>query len=216
MNASLIRPMLDKFRPIYNEKIRPLTPFRRNSIRGFQLRGPDRLFDLSKPGDEYKLEHIRSIERAVLPDDHLLILGAGVGVSALVMSNKVDRITLVEGSETQFEVANENLNMNHVQNVDLVLGVAGENVGVYNSEDSQIIDLQQFDDVRVVAMDIEGAEMSVIPQLPISVDTVIVESHIQFGSAKTSVIAKLEKCDFVIDEVIDITPGNAQISASRH
>ena len=215
MKSNFLASMLDFIRPLYNEKIRPKTPFRPNNIRGFQLKGPDRLFDLTKPGDDYKLEHISSIERAVLPSDHLLILGAGVGVSALALANQVRQITLVEGSETQMRITEQNLDANHVDNVNLLLGVAGQNIGVYNSEDSRVIDLHQFETVRVVAMDIEGAEMSVIPQLPESVEKVIIESHAQFGSPKKSVMESLENHGFVIEQAIDITPGNAQISASR-
>jgi len=202
-------------RRIYNSTIRPYIPFRKNKIRGFDLRGPDKLLDFSRPGEEYEKVQIELLKDHVLPSDHVLMLGAGVGVSALAIASAVERVTIVDGSRTQLRVTERNLMENGVDNVDLVRGVAGEAVHVYNGEDAPQVDLSEFDGCRVCEMDIEGAELGAIPELPESVEVLIVESHSQYGAPRWRVRRVLEKTGFEVRSVPNPDSPTASLSAVR-
>ena len=202
-------------RRVYNDRLRPYLPYRKNEIRGYDLRGPDKLLDLSRPGEGYEQVQIELLEQSVVSSDHVLMLGAGVGVSALAIAAAVEQVTVVDGSRTQLQVTERNLVQNGVDNVDLVRGVAGEAVHVYNGEDAPQVNLNEFAGCRVCEMDIEGAELVAIPELPESVEVLIVESHSQYGAPLWRVKQVLEKTGFEVQSVPNPESPTASVSAVR-
>lgn len=147
---------------------------------------------INKPTYEQTLIH--ELQKHVKPDSKVVIVGAGVGITAVVAHRLISDEGIVicyESSLSQHKRAIETLKYNGiVDNIELINATVAENIGVYNEGSSTVVSVNDLPDCDILQLDCEGAERLILQDMEIRPKIVIVETHGVFG-APTDVIHKI-------------------------
>jgi len=163
-------------RTLYDHLIRPHTPDRLETIRGYEMLGDTKVLDIAHMSQDYELHQCEMLELYAEPGDELLVVGGGIGLTAMVGAELGASVTVIEASLEVVQKCWANFSRNGHDDIELVHGTVGEAQQAYPGELGEPVDLASYHP-SVVEMDIEGAELEAIPMLPESVETLIVETH---------------------------------------
>jgi predicted RNA methylase len=123
-----------------------------------------------------------------------VVVGAGFGVSAVAAATQgAKRVTAFEAGAQQAEVARRTARINQATPTVRVRHAAvGPLINSYSPpRDADHVDPSQLPAGDVLVCDVEGAEREVVPSMP-AYDSVIVESHGQYGSPTDEVRSTLQ------------------------
>lgn len=147
---------------------------------------------VNKPTYEKTL--INELKKHVKANSKVVIIGAGVGITAVVADQLIsDEGTIIcyESSFSQYNKANKTFRYNNVsENTSLVNATVAANIGVYNEGSSNIIAVNNLPECDILQLDCEGAERLILQDMTFSPKVVIVETHGVFG-APTTLITKI-------------------------
>lgn len=101
-------------------------------------------------------------------------------MTAIYCSKKFSpqKLTIIEGSDLQIDKITNNLKNNVVNDVLVMHATVGDNIGIYkNKKVGNYIDINSLTDYDYIEMDIEGSEHSLLKNLQIRPEYLVVEFH---------------------------------------
>jgi hypothetical protein len=157
------------------------------------------------------------------PGDHVMVIGGGNGVSAVIASQVVGkdgRVTSFEGSVEYFDYCSESFVINDtpapIDNRHALITESGE---LYHPDagGAEIIDPAELPTCDVLQMNCQGAESDIIPTLRIKPRVIHVQVHECFGASLEKIRAELEKRGYtiVVQDPVDTDLGITDIVARR-
>lgn len=199
---------------IYDSTIRDYLPRKIKVYNGVAL-SIGRLFDTNVVDPEYKQGTNDSLRTYCRHDDHVVVIGGGLGVSAVVAAHAADTVTVYEGGIEIADQVRETARLNRVEDaVSVTEAIVAEDRDVYGESITETTvspaDLEACD---VLEMDCEGAEIPILQGMGIEPRVVIVESHPTFDAPPTEVRSLLTERGYEIVDRHDVDGGNVTFTA---
>ena len=104
--------------------IRPALPWKEVEIEGFRFDRRFKLIDID--ADTYECETRELMREYLTPEDSLLVVGGGTGITAITASTHVSTVTAIEMDAHTRDQFIHHLDRNPVMNVDVILGRSEE------------------------------------------------------------------------------------------
>jgi ribose 5-phosphate isomerase RpiB len=168
-----------------------------------------------KPED-YASTHVEVMNEYVSPGDTVVIVGGGVGVSAVAAAERTDST----GSVTVFEASSDGVALltttvehtGYSDVIDIEHAVVGSvteySERVYGATgDGTVIPPEKLPACDLLELDCEGAEIEILEAMTIRPPILTVESHSFLGSDKQEIIAVLRSKGY---EIVDISTENRE------
>lgn len=158
-----------------------------------------------EPGYEATL--IAGLVETVRPGDRVVIVGAGLGVTAVVSATCAGpsgNVQCLEASERFVKLAQQTAARNSATNIDIQHAVVAKLIsGFANTiqhDLGPVLPPSQLPECNVLQMDCEGAEVAILQEMTIRPQVILVETHGLFGAPTELVASLLEKLGyFVVD-----------------
>jgi len=179
--------------------VRPALPWSSVEIEGFRF---DRRFKVVDIDPNSYESATRSLMREYLnPEDSLLVVGGGTGITAITASPHVSRVTAIEADAVVRERFNHHIGINDVDNVEVHLGWVGD---ADHPDRPDGVDVFELEGHTAMEIDVEGNGIPVIDQIPDTVRNVFYESHPTMGVPTIDAIDHLRGAGFdIIDRRIE-------------
>jgi len=182
--------------------IRPMLPWRPVTIEGQTFTRRFKLIDT--PAQDYESATRRFMRRYLEEHDHLLVCGAGTGVTALTAAQRVQHVTAVEADREVIDRLLEHISINDVRNISVFNGWIGQPTDADKPFNVDAVHLDRFDGVTAAEIDVEGNGLQVIDMLPDTVETLFYETHPTIGVGAELALHHLNAAGFdVIDRGIE-------------
>jgi len=179
--------------------VRPALPWKDVEIEGFHF---DRRFKVIDTDHEtYESATRRFMREYLRPDDELLVVGGGTGITSITASPHITRVTAIEADAHTRDRFIHHLDRNGVDNVDVHLGWVGDADDANRPADVDVFELEGH---TAMEIDVEGNGLPIIPRIPDTVETVFYESHPTMGVSTFDAIERLRTQGFrIIDRCIE-------------
>ena len=163
---------------------------------------PDELYD-DRPGYEAAL--VAGLNETVVLGDRIVIVGAGLGVTAVVAALRAGPLGTVEcfeASKQYVEVIQKTAARNKAANVIVRHAVVAKSIFVYGSgcDLGPVMSASQLPPCDVLQLDCEGAELDVLRDMTIQPRVILVETHGLFGAPTESVASLLAKRGYTVSD----------------
>lgn len=163
----------------------------------------------SRPNFESGL--VSQINKYVNEGDKVVIVGGGLGVTAVKAANKVGssgEVIVYEASSSQITSLTATIEMNNVSDRTIIHNsIVGENISIAGEgvdESVNRIPPEDLPECDILELDCEGAELEIIGRMNIEPEYCFVESHGMLGSPSSEVKNLLQKnYEIVSSEVAD-------------
>jgi len=183
---------------IYGATARPYLPRKLGVLNGVVARHP-RLLDRREVFDDYEAELIDALETHVQPDDHVVVVGGGLGVTTVVAARRGQRVTVYEAGKHRFEKLRETVEMNGVGgSVDAHHSLVGEAVHVNGDCADEAVSPEELPECDVLEIDAEGSEISILSELEQRPRVIIVECHANRGAPVDDVWPVLDSMGYKV------------------
>lgn len=206
--------LLYAVRESYKMTLRKLQPQVFVNYAGYQVKASkplDRFFGLHHHRPEYERGLIQGLEKEVEEGDRVVIVGGGLGVTAMKaadLTGSTGKVTIYEGSEAQIEKMRESFSKNGYEDFKIVNGIVGSEVNVWGeTENVEVIDVKSLPECDVLELDCEGSELDILDKLDIKPRSILVESHGMNGSSSELVKNKLQQKGYSIENIQPAEPG---------
>jgi hypothetical protein len=169
----------------YANILRPVLPYTTIDVNGVTVEDAkllDKFFSYDLR-ENYEQKNIEALDAVTGNDDDILIVGGGLGVTAVhAARNTTGKVNVVEASESQSKTCRQTVKLNGVSNkVQVKHGYMGEKIRTYgSSKRAKKFSLSDFD-ADVVQIDIEGGECKLLQDGDLPTNKIIVESHGIYG-----------------------------------
>lgn len=159
---------------------------------------------------EYEQPLLAFLRDYVKQGDHVVIVGGGHGVSAVIAANSAcedGRITVFEASREFVDGIQETLRINGVEDQVRVSHTVVGTVSEYaeseygSADDATVVSPAQLPECDVLELDCEGAELNILDDLEIRPRTIIVETHSFLDSPQQAVRERLRSLDYRVTGV---------------
>jgi hypothetical protein len=166
-----------------------------------------------KPGYEATL--VAGLRETVRAGDSVVIVGAGLGVTAVVAAlgaGPSGTVQCFEGSKRHVRFAQRTAARNKVTNVSVHHAVVAKSIFVYGSgsDVGAIKPASQLPLCNVLQLDCEGAEVEILRESIIQPRVILVETHGTFGAPTDLVASLLEKRGYVVSDRGIAEPWHAE------
>ena len=163
---------------------------------------------------DYEITLLNGLQRAVKSGDKVVIVGGGVGVTAVVAAQLAapdGHVTCFEGSERQVELVRETVRRNAVSDrVTVRHALVGQNIGVRGTLGAaEVVSAGSRPPCDVLELDCEGSEVEILRDMGIRPRSIIVESHGFRGAPSAGIQAILQGLGYAV-EVGDIAEPRAR------
>jgi len=173
--------------------VRPALPWKEVEIEGFRF---DRRFKVVDTCHEtYESATRRFMREYLAPDDELLVVGGGTGITSITASPHIARVTAIEADAPTRERFIHHLDRNGVACVDVHLGWVGDANDPNRPSDVDVFELEGH---TAMEIDVEGNGLPIVPRIPDTVETVFFESHPTMGVSTFDAIERLRTHGFRI------------------
>lgn len=140
---------------------------------------------------DYESAIVEGLRAHVQSGDHVVIVGGGFGVSAVVAAELVGstgHVTVYEGDRRSLRRCRRTILMNgYGGRVTLNQEIIGKAVSL----DGNAMSAEHLPDCDVLELDCEGAELDIIDNITFAPRSFIVESHGFLGAPSSSVMKKI-------------------------
>lgn len=201
-------------RYVYDQLVAPRLPRRYGEFNSVTT-NTSRLFDGVLPWrrryrPEYESGLATAIAATVEPGDTVVIVGGGIGVTAVKAAQAAGAdgtVVVFEGAAKKVDAVRETVRLNDVSDVvDVRHAVVGEAFTLWGDPNGAD-DLSPSDlpDCDVLELDCEGTEVEILRNLDISPRAILVESHGMHDASTETVKQILSDLsyDVVADEIAD-------------
>lgn len=212
-------------RRIYRSFVRPLLPVV-EIIKYGDLDGPyeRRWGDLMFPACSDGLTHVRHYEDTLVrclrqyvnAGDHVVVIGGGLGITAVVSAiatGSNGTVACYEGARQRVGHIRKTLARNRVlDRVKVHHAIVGPEIAVSGSVDGAArLAPQDLPGCDVLEMDCEGAELEIIDSLRIRPRVVLVETHGMLGAPSATVRRKLAQLGYRVTDEGPAEPSVTQV-----
>ncbi len=195
---------------LYRSWLRSLLPERPRHYNGIPVslagRWGDALaskFLIITDGDEPEYEQalVTALRQNVRPLDRIVIVGGGVGVTAVIAAKLGGSVICYEGGAEEVRHVIDTANMNGVS-VTVHHAVVGNPSHVYGSTDQAMqIAPEALPECDVLELDCEGSEISILSQMTIRPRVVLVETHGVYGAPTERCRELLESRGYTVTDL---------------
>jgi len=152
---------------------------------------------LDNPGYEATL--IAALRETIRSGDNVVIVGGGVGVTAVVAALRTTGIVhCFEGSKQQAQCVQKTAARNGVANVSVHHAIVASSIAVYEGEGGDIMPASDLPRCDVLELDCEGAEVEILRGMTIQPRVILVETHGLFGAPTELVASLLRKRGYAV------------------
>lgn len=199
---------------VYDSTIREYLPRKVKVYNGVAL-NIGRLFDINVIDPDYKQGTINSIRTYCRHDDHVVVIGGGLGVSAVVAAHISDSVTVYEGGVEIADRLRETIRLNCVEDTVMVSeAIVAEDLDVYGKTiTDKTVPPADLEECDVLEMDCEGAEIPILERMEIEPRIIIVESHPTFDASPIHVRSLLNEHGYEVVDRFDQENGNVTFTA---
>jgi hypothetical protein len=199
---------------VYDSTIRDYLPRKIKVYNGVAL-GIGRLFDTNVVDPDYKQGTIGSLREYCEHDDHVVVIGGGLGVSAVVGAHAADTVTVYEGGIDIAERTRGTAGLNRVEDtITVTEAIVAEDRDVYGENITDTtVSPGEIEDCDVLEMDCEGAEVPILREMEIEPRVIIVESHPPFDAPPKQVRSLLTERGYEIVDRYELESGNVTFTA---
>jgi hypothetical protein len=160
---------------------------------------PDALAD--QPSYEAVL--IAGLRDVVRAEDSVVIVGGGLGVTAVVaalLAGPLGSVQCFEGSKHRASLVQQTAARNGVTNLRVRHAVVAKSIGVYRSRGDvgRLLPAAQLPPCDVLELDCEGAEVESLQELTVRPRVILVETHGVYGAPTRLVTSVREKRGYAI------------------
>jgi hypothetical protein len=195
----------------YNRLVRPHLPYKIGVFNGVPARRV-RLLDRTDEFPEYEAALIDAVRATVEPDDSVVVIGGGYGVSSVVAARHAGRdgsVVAFEPTQERFPYIEETAALNRVADrIDARRALVGPDVKLDgDGGGADRVEPTELPDCDVLELDCEGAEADVLRELSIRPRTIVVETHGCFGTPSAETREVLDSLGY---EVVDERPDEPE------
>jgi hypothetical protein len=152
---------------------------------------------------EFESGLISAISRHISPEDDVVIVGGGWGVTAVAAARQVGSsgsVTVFEGAQREVKRVKKTVTLNSVSDiVEVQHAVVGSKVHLKSAAgDPDRIPPNQLPRCDVLELDCEGSEIGILQNLSLRPEYVFVETHGIYDSPTAEVKKTLEELDYEI------------------
>src|SRR5262249_53215960 len=150
---------------------------------------------------DYESALVAGLKETVHPKDTVVIVGAGVGVTAVVAAQlaKSGIVQCYEGGGKQVRLARETITRNGVS-VIVHHAVVGKPIAAFDSDFGPVLPPSQLPECDVLEMDCEGAEVDILREMVIRPRAILVETHGNFDAPSNLVASLLEQRGYSVSD----------------
>jgi Methyltransferase small domain len=174
------------------------------------------------PTDEpgYEATLVAGLNETVRPGDSVVIVGAGLGVTAVVAALRAGpsgTIQCFEASKQYVRFAQQTAERNNITNISVHHAVVAKSIFVYGngSDLGAVMPPSQLPRCNVLQLDCEGAEVDILRELTIQPRVILVETHGVFGAPTELVASLLEKRGYVVSDRGVAEPSLAELHTKQ-
>ena len=212
----MIKEALSRFRWGYIRFLRPHFPRKIVELNGvpvWSLALPDR----TRNREDYEEDIASKYRDMVEEGDRVVIVGGGYGVTAIIAARQGAHVTCYEGSAERAELIRKNVQMNAVaERVDVYEAIVGQKVMVVgDGTEATKVEPSDLPACDFLELDCEGSELSILKELTIRPEVIIVETHECFDVPVDAVreILVEKGYEIVLEEETDSKNGIHTITA---
>jgi hypothetical protein len=145
------------------------------------------------------------LNETVRPGDSVVIVGAGLGVTAVVAALRAGpsgKVQCFEGSKQYVSYAQQTAARNKVTNIRVHHAVVTKSIFVYGdgSDVGAAMSPAQLPSCNVLQLDCEGAEVEILRKLTTQPRIILVETHGLLGAPTDLVASLLKKRGYVVSD----------------
>lgn len=138
-----------------------------------------------EPG--YEVALIAALNDTVKPGDKVVVVGGGVGVTAVIAANLAGpsgTVVCFEGSKQYVGHIRETAKRNRVSNIDVKHAIVSKPIAVYGkaSDFGAVVPPDRLPECDVLELDCEGAEVDILRSMAIRPRVIVVETHGAYGA----------------------------------
>lgn len=161
---------------------------------------------------DYEATLIGALRDVLRAGDRAVIVGGGLGVTAVVAAQAVrpgGSVICFEGSAQQIGLMHTTFQRNGIAGaVDLRHAIVAEDRGVYGGGgDMAVLPPSQLPDCDVLELDCEGAEVPILEQITIRPRVIVVETHGLHDAPAVKVRGLLEGLGYMVEDRGWAEPG---------
>jgi hypothetical protein len=153
---------------------------------------------------DYEAALVTGLSETVRPGDKVVIVGAGLGVTAVVAALRTGpsgTVQCFEGSKQYVGYARQTAARNKATNISVHHAVVAKFIhGRGSGEVGTIVPPSQLPPCNVLEMDCEGAEVEILREMTIQPRVILVETHGLFGAPTHLIASLLEKRGYVVSD----------------
>jgi Methyltransferase small domain len=157
-----------------------------------------------QPGYEATL--VAGLKETVRPGDSVVIVGAGLGVTAVVAALRAGpsgTVHCFEGSKKYVGLAQQTAARNQITNINIHHAVVAQLIASFDGVAHDLgpaLPPSQLPPCNVLEMDCEGAEVEILREMIIQPRVILVETHGLYGAPTALVASLLEKRGYVVSD----------------
>jgi hypothetical protein len=154
-----------------------------------------------EPG--YEVALIAALNESVRPGDKVVVVGGGVGVTAVIAAIRAGSsgtVVCFEGSKQYVRHTEETAKRNKVTNIDVHHAIVSKPIAVYGqqSDFGEVVSPDQLPECDVLELDCEGAEVDILRSMAIRPRVIIVETHGAYGAPTPLVDSLLRELGYEV------------------
>lgn len=199
---------------VYNDLLRPSIPYTIVEFNGVTVRGA-KVLDRYVPWQRddrptYEAGIVDALQAHAEVGDSVVVVGGGWGVSAVHAARQVGEegeVEVFEGSREMVQRVRETATLNDVDDrIDVNHAVVGQNVDVWGEAATDVVQPADLPECGVLVMDCEGAETTIMREMSIRPEVIIVETHGVYDAPTVEVSATLENLGYTIENEVPAEP----------
>lgn len=169
------------------DRFRTLLPRKKSTCNGVKTRRAY-LFDRTTEWPDYEEELLETLRTNVSPDDSVVIVGGGWGVSAVTAAERGATVTVYEPSNEQVKRVRETAAINDVaESITVRHAKVGETGEVWGESSASVVSPSDLPKCDLLELDCEGAELEILRAITIQPPVIAVEVHPSHGVSEEDV-----------------------------
>ena len=154
---------------------------------------------------DYEATLVAGLSETIRPGDSVVIVGGGLGVTAVVAALRTGpsgTVQCFEGSKQHVRLVQQTAARNRVTNISVHHAVVAKSIAVYGSgsDVGAVLPPSQLPPCNVLELDCEGAEVEILRELTIQPRVILVETHGLYGAPTDLVASLLEKRGYIVSD----------------